>query len=329
MGRSYIVSASFHPSGTLLATGANDAEVRIWECPSGKLVSRLPTHPDPISWVEFSPNGKLLATACLRSTIMQVWGVDGWQRITRVRNLFNNLVERASFSPDSRLLVASSNRADELLVWDARSGETLASIDIPHADYWDVSFSHDGKRLAIMCRTSSGNRPSGGPVVLETPDLTAPVPAWFPDFLRFLLQRMIDTDGRRRVLTPTEWEALRDRVSAAAAADQSRYGELARWFLAPADERPVRPGATMTRRDLADRLVTPNADPVQLERALAFDPASPLAHLALARFEESPQAAEFLRRWAHERLPARPGPDLQRRIDALDVLIDHGKPEKP
>jgi hypothetical protein len=198
----------------------------------------------------------------------------------------------------------------------------LASLKIPDGYLLDQAFSRDGKRLITIWAVLSKPQASGGPVVLEVPMLEAPVPSWFSDFLRYLLQRTVDREGRRRVLTPNEWEEFHDRVSAAAAADQSRYGELARWFLVPAAQRPVRPGATMTRRELADRLVTPNAGPVQLERALAFDPANPLAHLALARFEENPRAATFLRQWARQNLPARPSPELQRRIDTLNALIE-------
>ena len=241
----------------MLATGSNDREARIWECPSGKLMNKLPEHPQTVTSIEFSPDGSMLATACWRSTVAQVWSVNDWQRISHIRNPEGHLVEEVTFSPDSRLLAASSDRAKELVIWDVRSGETVAKIDVPLADYWNASFSHDGKWVLTMCRNDSNTRPSGGPVILEVPNLCPPVPEWFPDFLRFLLQHKIDSDGHRRVLTPVEWESMRSRITAAAHADRSRYGELARWFLAPADQRPVRPGETMTRHQLADRLITP------------------------------------------------------------------------
>ena len=329
IGPADILSASFHPSGTMLATGSNDREARIWECPSGKLMNKLPEHPQTVTSIGFSPDGILLATACWRSTVVQVWSVNDWQRISHIRNPQTHLVEELAFSPDSRLLAASSDRADELVILDARSGETVARIDVPLADYWNASFSHDGKWVFTMCRNDSNTRPSGGPVMLEVPSLPPPVPVWFPDFLRFLMQRKIDGDGHRRVLAPVEWEALRDRVTAAANADGSRYGELARWFLAPADKRPVRPGETMTRHELADRLITPQADPVQLEQALAFDPANPMARLALARFEENPQVARFLRQWATQHLPRVVAADLQKRIDALKAASKDNSPCPP
>jgi hypothetical protein len=76
----------------------------------------------------------------------------------------------------------------------------------------------------------------------------------------------------------------------------------------------------MTRHELADRLVTPEAGPVQLARALAFDPANALAHLAMARFVHDGKAQHFLQSWARQHLPERPTPELQRRIDAIKAL---------
>jgi hypothetical protein len=318
IGHADILSASFHPTGTMLVTGSNDKQARVWQCPSGKLLNMLPEHPQSVTSAEFSPDGTMLATACWRSTAVQVWSVNDWRRISHIRNPLAHLVEEVTFSPDSRLLAASSERANELMIWDARSGETVAKINVPLADYWNTSFSHDGKRVVTMRRVFRETRPSGGPVILEVPNLNSPVPEWFPDFLRFLLQRTIDSDGHRRVLTPMEWETVRDRVTAAANTDKTRFGELARWFLAPADQRPVQPGDIMTRHQLADRLITPQADTVQLERALAYAPANPLVRLALARFEENPQTAGFLRQWARQHLPHVVPHSLQKRIDAIN-----------
>jgi WD40 repeat protein len=315
-----VMSASFHPAGTMVATGSNDAMARIWEMPSGKLLETLPKHPQTVECVEFSPDGTMLATACWRSTVVQVWRVGSWQRICRIQNPSYQLVEQVAFSPDSRLLAGASDRESTLRIWEARSGQCIACFGFPHAELRDLAFSHDGTRLVIPCRNSGATPESGGPLVLEVPALIPPVPGWFADFLRCLLQRKIGDDGQQRVLTPAEWEELRDRVTTVADQDRTRYGELARWFLAPASSRPLRPGAAMTRHELADRLVTPEAGPVQLARALAFDPANALAHLAMARFAQDDAARKFLQTWARQRLPELPAPELQRRMDALRAL---------
>jgi WD40 repeat protein len=73
---------AFSPDGTILATGGGynshpwpvnaAGDVRIWDVKTGRLLAKLARHWGAISDVEFSPDGKTLATASYDGTI-QLW----------------------------------------------------------------------------------------------------------------------------------------------------------------------------------------------------------------------------------------------------------------
>ena len=143
------------------------------------------------------------------------------------------------------------------------------------------------------------------------------MPIWFGDFLRWIVQRKFNSEGELQAMEPAEWKRLRGTLETAAHSDRTRYGEVARWFLASYETRPLRPGTTLTRREVADRLVTRTARAMQIRRALELDPANALARLALARFEDDPELAQQLREGAMARFPTPLPATLQQRIDAL------------
>jgi WD40 repeat protein len=55
-------SVAFSPDGRLLAAGATDYTVRLWDVESGEQIAVLPVHGDIVDAVAFSPDGKLLAS---------------------------------------------------------------------------------------------------------------------------------------------------------------------------------------------------------------------------------------------------------------------------
>ena len=100
------------------------------------------------------------------------------------------------------------------------------------------------------------------------------------------------------------WLAHRAEVIEAMNSNTTRYGDIARYYLTPGIERPVRPGAKITCREAADSFISPDATRQQLERAYALNPAHPLVQIALARFTEDKAEAEFLRQYGLGRIPS-------------------------
>jgi hypothetical protein len=225
-------------------------------------------------------------------------------------------------------VVAADNGGYEhsLNVWDVATGVRLAALELDTISSYDAAFSHDGHRLLTPARRLESDDDIGV-LVWEVPGFTGKVPPWFGGFLRWIVQRKFNSEGELQAMEPTEWNRLRGQLETAAGADRTRYGDVARWFLASYDTRPLRPGTTQSRREIADRLVTPAAGPMQIRRALELDPANALALLALARFEADPELAQRLRDRAMARFPTPIPATLQQRIDAL--LEPPGPPPFP
>jgi WD40 repeat protein len=55
-----IRTLAFSPDGRLLATGAEDGGVEVWEATAGKLLHSFPPNDYAINALAFSPDGKLL-----------------------------------------------------------------------------------------------------------------------------------------------------------------------------------------------------------------------------------------------------------------------------
>ncbi len=153
-----VSQATFGPDGTRILTRSSDGTVRVWDAGSGKEIVALRGHSqntpeeaigDYVSVAEFSPDGRRVLTAPLKSTA-RVWDAQTGRVISTLTGHTSEVID-AKFSPDGRLIVTGS-WDKTARVWDAASGKSLVVLR-GHADIGvHVAFSPDGKRVATALR---------------------------------------------------------------------------------------------------------------------------------------------------------------------------------
>jgi len=109
-----------------------------------KEVSRLSGHIQVINHIQFSPNGKLLASGSFDKSVRLWNGVTG-RYLARFRNHVGR-VYRLSWAPDSRWLVSASQDST-LKLWDCRDNKREMHSDLPGAadEIYCLEWSTDGK----------------------------------------------------------------------------------------------------------------------------------------------------------------------------------------
>ena len=147
-------SVRFSPDGrSLVVTGYDDLlheklptyGARLLDATTGQVRTSLIGHKTRLRAAEFSPDGKLLATAGSDS-LVKLWNLETGQELATLTGHKAEIFSLA-FSPDGRTLVSGS--ADRTAIfWDVVTGRRFAQLEA-HSDYvYSVAFSPDGQRLA-------------------------------------------------------------------------------------------------------------------------------------------------------------------------------------
>jgi WD40 repeat protein len=145
--RGGVTAAAFSPGGRLVATGAADGAVRVWDVPSGRRTELLRLHAREVRDIAFSPDSRLLLTAGADGAAF-VWDLATGRALSALGGHKGALVS-ASFSPDGKLAVTHGVDGTARLWSLATAGATrvLPSRTAPVLS--GASFSADARLLAL------------------------------------------------------------------------------------------------------------------------------------------------------------------------------------
>ncbi|MBN6054039.1 TIR domain-containing protein [Nonomuraea sp. RK-328] len=138
-GRVYAVSFA----GDLLASGASDGSVLLWDAVTGTLLRRLEGHPDGVWPVRLSPTGELVAAGG-GDGVVRVWETATGREVHHLAG-HRAPIYTASFG-HAELVTGDS--AGVVRVWDLDSGEVTATLDGHDGSVYRAVHSPDGTLLA-------------------------------------------------------------------------------------------------------------------------------------------------------------------------------------
>lgn len=107
----------------MLASGSHDESVRVWDARTGKTLRILPAHADPVSSVEFNPDGSMLVS-CSHDGMIRLWDVATGQCLRTLVEEERPAVGCVGFTPNGRFLVASTVDSSVRL-WDFDQGRVV------------------------------------------------------------------------------------------------------------------------------------------------------------------------------------------------------------
>jgi serine/threonine protein kinase len=136
--------AAWSPDGTCIASGGDDATVRIWDVRTGETLITLRGHSERVNAVGWSPDGSLLASASDDKTV-QAWKVGSGKMVRRYEG-HSSSVWAVGWSPDGSL-VASASWDQTVQVWEVSTGKVLLTYRGHFTGVRDVAWSPDGGRI--------------------------------------------------------------------------------------------------------------------------------------------------------------------------------------
>ena len=205
-------AVAFSPDGTRYVTSAGDGTVKVWRTDSPTDRPVLLDHPRRVVALAFHPDGERLVTASTDRHV-RVWDTTTGAKLSE-SSAHRGAVWAVAVSPDGHL-VATAGRDRCVRVWDAATGTPVGAPLRHRGVVWAVTFGRDGKHLWSGSEYGTARGGEGGTVCRwRAPTTTLNVPdAQVETWTEVVTGLRLDGD-RVRVLGPSEWRELRDRLIA-------------------------------------------------------------------------------------------------------------------
>ena len=159
--RNYVEVAAFSSDGRLLAFEPEYGTIELWDVSRGEQVAIISDsahettmYGDGLSYLSFSPDGRLLASGGRSDYLVKLWDVSRRAHVATTDPYDGGTVTSVVFSPDGRLLAYWNAGEGSINLWDVSRRAYVATIFAHEDSEWNgLSFSFDGSLLA-----SAGSR---------------------------------------------------------------------------------------------------------------------------------------------------------------------------
>ena len=143
--RGLALSVGYSPEGSVLASGAQDDTVRLWNALTGEPITILAGHTDRVTDVVYSLNGNAIASGSWDNTV-RLWDAD-INQLTKTLVGHSRWVTSVAYSPNGGQ-VASGSDDTTVRLWDVETGQSTATLTMHTGGVTSVAYSPEGSVLA-------------------------------------------------------------------------------------------------------------------------------------------------------------------------------------
>jgi WD40 repeat protein len=141
-----LTSLAFSPNGELLASGANEGTVRLWNVKNHKQLAQISAGTLPVKTVAFSPDGHSLVAGDEDGTV-SFWNSATQEQLSGPIHTHDHILNSIAFSPTGRTL-ATGGVEGLVRIWSFATHKELGAPIAVHAPVGSVAFSPNGQILA-------------------------------------------------------------------------------------------------------------------------------------------------------------------------------------
>ncbi|MBA4017359.1 MAG: hypothetical protein C0483_09320 [Pirellula sp.] len=142
-------TAAISPNGQVVAAGADDHRIRLWNIADGSLITQLREHTDWVRAVAFHPTGKKLASGSDDHSVL-LWDLES-NAVAHRFEVATGVIHNVAFRPDGKLL-ASVGFDDTVRLYDVDGGKLVQELKCSASDVRAVAFSPNNQKLAAAGR---------------------------------------------------------------------------------------------------------------------------------------------------------------------------------
>ena len=154
----WVQSIAVSPDGKTMVAGSKDNLIHIWDLETGEAIRQLDAHlhatddPTPPNWVNsvnFSADGRYLASATEEDAEIFLWDTETWEVIHQFEseNGHTAFVNYVGFNSDGTQIVTAAGDA-QAIIWDVESGDVLRNLVGHTATLQLALFSPDDSLIA-------------------------------------------------------------------------------------------------------------------------------------------------------------------------------------